>query len=526
MSEGQGEAPHYRAFISYSHKDERAAARLHRWLETYRLPGRLVGGATAHGPVPRRLTPIFRDRAELSAASSLDAEVRAALSRSQALLVLCSPAARQSYWVGAEIALFRALHPDRPIIAALLEGEPADSFPAALLEPGADGQVREPIAADFRTDQDGARLARLKIVAGLTGVALDQIIQREAQRQLRRVIAVTLITLFMTLFMALMLVLAVRAQREADRQRRQAEGLIEFMLTDLREKLQGVGRLEILQTVNRRALSYYADQSDLADLPPDSLERRARILHAMGEDDHRLGNKAEALAKFREAHRVTAALLAADPDDPQRIFAHAQSEYWLGYVDFIDSRYAQAQPRFEAYRQLAGQLVQRAPDKAEYWQELGYAQGNLCAIAVDRKAPNDGLAHCRHALDTMRRVAHMLPQDPGVRVNLAVRHAWLADALRLEGRNADALRERERQMALLQALLAEDPKNASYRQDWMLARHATARLLYAMGDRDRALRLRQEALQEVTRLLAADPDNQDWQIWRRQLERPLDQQKE
>jgi hypothetical protein len=136
--EAQGER-RYRAFISYSHSDEAFVRGLHRWLETYRIPSRLVGRTTPLGQVPNHLAPIFRDRQELPAASSLNAAVEAALARSEALLVLCSPAARASLWVNAEIRLFRRLHPDRPIIAALLAGEPDQVFPEALLEPNAAG---------------------------------------------------------------------------------------------------------------------------------------------------------------------------------------------------------------------------------------------------------------------------------------------------------------------------------------------------------------------------------------------------
>ncbi|TAM94430.1 MAG: hypothetical protein EPN40_11830, partial [Rhodanobacteraceae bacterium] len=50
----------YRAFISYSHRDKAWADWLHRSLETYRVPSRLVGTTTAHGIIPRRLDPIFR----------------------------------------------------------------------------------------------------------------------------------------------------------------------------------------------------------------------------------------------------------------------------------------------------------------------------------------------------------------------------------------------------------------------------------------------------------------------------------
>jgi hypothetical protein len=52
----------YRAFLSYSHRDARWAKRLHGALEGYRLDKDLVGRETPHGPVPKALRPIFRDR--------------------------------------------------------------------------------------------------------------------------------------------------------------------------------------------------------------------------------------------------------------------------------------------------------------------------------------------------------------------------------------------------------------------------------------------------------------------------------
>jgi len=516
-ADAAGGRPTYRAFISYSHVDDSAARKLHRWLEAYRIPSRLVGSPSPSGTVARRLTPIFRDRAELPAASSLDKEVRQALASSDALLVLCSPSAKASRWVNAEIALFRAHHPDRPVIAALLAGEPADSFPEALFQRDAAGVIHEPIAADFRRDQDGSKLARLKIVAGLTGVALDRIIQREAQRQLWRVIAITVVTTLVTLSLALMLVFALRARIEADHQRRQAEGLIEFMLTDLRQRLKGVGRLEILQAVNKRALAYYADQFDLNTLPAESLERRARVLHAMGEDDHKRGDATAALAKFREAHRVTGALLAADPEDPQRVFAHAQSEFWLGYVDFIRSHYDTALPRFIAYRALASRLVRLAPDNMGYWRELGYAQGNICAIAVSRRGPPAQLDECRNALTTAERVHRMDPGDKSIEQDLANHHAWMADALRVQGRDAEALRERSKQAAIIQGLLKDDPKNASYLQDWMLVRYSSSQLLYALGEQKQAEIMRSEARRDIEKLIVSDPENNDWRLWRKKL---------
>ncbi len=514
------EPARYRAFISYSHADERAARKLHRWLESYRLPGKTIGRVTARGEVPRKLTPIFRDRNELPASTSLGDEVAAALAGSDCLILLCSPAARASRWVNQEVALFRALHPDRPVLAALLSGEPEDSFPPELIAPGPDGLAREPIAADFRRSGDGARMARLKIVAGLTGLPLDLLVQRDAQRQTRRAIAIMIASFALALLFAGLLVLAVNARNDAERQRQQAESLIEFMLTDLRTRLQGVGRLDILVSVNERALAYYGEQGDLRQLPTLSLERRARVLHAMGEDDQRRGALDAALAKFREAQRVTGALLAEDPDDPTRIFTHAQSEFWIGYTDFLHRRHASAEQHFQAYLRLARQLVTIAPRDSAYLRELSYAEGNLCSLALARRTrPEAALTACAAALTAMRRVADATHGDRSVTLDLANRHSWMADAHKAAGDGARALYERRQQARILDGLVAADPKNASYRQDWILSRFMLATQLRELGQRDAALRRAREARSAIARLTTADPENSEWRGWRARIEK-------
>ena len=512
-------APRYRAFISYSHVDQRAARRLHRWLEGYRLPASTVGRTTARGEVPRKLSPIFRDRNELPASADLGDEVATALANSACLVVLCSPAAQASRWVNQEISLFRTLQPDGVVLPILLSGEPEQAFPAALLAPGADGLVREPIAADFRRSGDGIRLGRLKVVAGIAGVGLDELVQRDAQRQLRRAVAITMASLALAALLGMLLVFALTARNEAERQRQQAEGLIEFMLTDLRTRLEGVGRLDVLDSVNERALSYYGEQGDLHRLPTASLERRARVLHAMGQDDQRRGALDAALTKFREAHRATGALLAASPGDPARIFTHAQSEFWLGYTDFLHERYDAAQFHFERYLEFARRLIAIAPGNASYLRELSYAEGNLCSLQLARQAAaGSALKACGAALVTMQRVARDTPGDPGIRSDLANRHAWMAEALQASGNARGALVERQRQSAIVDRLVALDPQNASYRQDWVLSRFSIATLLRTLGQREAASRSANEARDAISRLTAADPENQEWRGWRARIE--------
>src|SRR5205085_5615115 len=139
------------------------------------------------------------------------------------------------------------------------------------------------------------------------------LVQRDASRRVRRVMAVTAGALAAMLVMAVLTWSAVSARQEAEQQRAQAEGLIEFMLTELRTRLRGVGNLEVMDSVNRRALAYYAAQGDLSRLSADSLDRRARALLAMGEDLQSRDRQGQAAGVFREAQRITAEQLSRDP---------------------------------------------------------------------------------------------------------------------------------------------------------------------------------------------------------------------
>ncbi|MES2717468.1 MAG: TIR domain-containing protein [Pseudomonadota bacterium] len=192
----------YWAFISYSHRNEKQAAWLHRSLEGYRGHAKLVGQPNLRGePVPARLFPVFRDRDELAGAPDLSAHLQQALRESRFLVVLCSPEAARSPWVNEEIRAFKALGGEDRVLALIVDGEPHASgrpetaaqecFPPALRHRiGPDGQLSdqrtEPIAADLRKGRDGPQDALLKLLAGLLGVRFDDLKRRDQERAARR----------------------------------------------------------------------------------------------------------------------------------------------------------------------------------------------------------------------------------------------------------------------------------------------------------------------------------------------------
>lgn len=501
----------FRAFISYSHRDKRVAARLHQRLENYRLPRRLRAKGVGAAP-DGRLGRIFRDREDLPAAGDLTEAVRAALASSDVLIVLCSPDSAQSIYVDQEIRLFRELHPGRPILSAILHGAPEAVMPAALrIE-------NEPLAADLRREGDGRKLGFLKIVAGLAQVPLDALVQREAQRQLRRVMAVTGVAFVAVVILSAMTIFALQSRNEARVQKAAAEGLVEYMLTDLRDRLRGVGRLDVMTAVNERAMDYYESQGDLDDLPAASLERRARILLAMGEDDSNRGELALAADKFAQAHRVTGTLLAREPGNSNRIFAHGQSEYWLGFVAYRQKQWVKAKQYWQGYKRLADRLVRMQPGKLAWLRERGYAEGNLCTIAIEMaSARAQTIDQCRTALAVAEKLSARQPHNLETQSDLANRHAWLAGAFIAAGDRRMAAVHFAAQDAILTRLAKDNPRDNRLNEQLMRSAMVMAENFLALRDEKAAKRYAARAAADADRLIAADPANQTWQGYHQQI---------
>ena len=228
----------YRAFISYSHADEKWAMWLHKALETYRVPKHVVGRETEFGPVPERFAPVFRDRDELATATSLGDTLTGALEQSAFQIVICSPKAATSKWVNEEILAYKRLGREHRIFALIVDGEPGSSanpatadqecFPNALsYKMGADGQLTsekgEPIAADARQGKDSKLDVKLKLLAGMLGVGLDELKQREAHRRQVRMMWLVSASLAGMAITSALAGAAWLARNEAQRERVRAE---------------------------------------------------------------------------------------------------------------------------------------------------------------------------------------------------------------------------------------------------------------------------------------------------------------
>ena len=509
----------YRAFISYSHSDALVAARLHRALEGYRVPKRLRGTEGEFGPLPDRLGAIFRDREELASSADLGGRVQSALADSDALILVCSPEAAASHWVNEEVLAFKRLGRSERIHCLIVSGEPhagdaRECFPLAVrFEIDANGQLgtrpSEPIAADLRPGKDGRTLALLKLIAGLLGTNLDKLRQREAQRRYRRMLAVVVASLAGMALAIALAVVALVERNDAVRRQAQAEDLLGFMLGDLRDRLDKVGRLDLLDSVYDKATGYFASL-DARDLTDTTLSKQAETLTKIGQVRLNQARYTEALASFQSAYTRSSALAARDPRNGQKLFDRGQAEYWVGFVYWQSRDLDRAQLWLTRYRDTCRKVYAINPGNADWQHELAYGDHNLAVLALERGRLQDAGEGFKRAYGTLQSVLAKTPGDATLQFEIADNLSWQGNVEEQAGHLDSAQTLLATKVESLRRIADSQPADPKWKAEWSSAEMMEENLLLMRGDHAQAEALAANSVARMQALTLHDPGNKDW----------------
>ena len=499
----------YRAFISYSHADEAAARWLQRALEGYRTPSTL---RASRPDLPSRIYPVFRDRDDLASAHDLSDSIRLAMDDSEALIVVCSPTAAGSRWVNEEIRYYQSSGRDNRIFCYLVAGQPDPdaphcAFPSALLRDEQGQVLNEPLAADATKAGDGRRNAMLKIAAGLLDVGVDELKRRDAQRQARTWASVATASLLVAAVTVGLAVYAFKSRQESELRRQQAEALIGFMLGDLRQKLEPIGRLELLDSVGDEAMGYFETLGERGT--PGELLSRAVAFKQIGDVRFNQGKLEAALASFEKALLQARQLHEAEPANNQYLFELGQAEFWVGYVAWERGQLDKAELAMHNYLRHSLVLRDREPGNRDYKLELSYAYSNLGSLSRTRGDAKTALAYfglCRGIIEEELAAS---PGDPGLTIALAETWSWIGSTRIDDGNLAGGESGFAEVTRLLQPLYERgEDAHATDLLGRNLIFQANAQL--GLGRTELAASYIERGREIFSRLTARDPQNASW----------------
>ena len=514
----------YRAFISYSHRDSAWADWLHRALESYSIPPRLVGLTTSAGVIPASLAPIFRDRDELPSATNLSRKVGEVLAQSACLIVVCSPHSAQSHWVDEEVKAFQRLGRADRIYCLIVDGEPgAAAWPGrehdeclspALkqrfdAEGNPTGQAFEPIAADARPGKDGKANARIKLIAGMLGVDLDDLKHRERRRRRWRAMALVGAGVLLLALTTTLAVNAVIARHAAERRQKQAEDLVGYMLGDLDDRLREVNRLDILESVANTVVKYFATLPP-TDLTDGALAQRAQALLKLGSVRRDQGRVAEALDAFKEALDTSEKLVQHAPDSVAYEKINAEALSWIGLIDWSQGRLDEALQRFAAARDTLRRVSALHPDDSELLDRLASARTNTGRVFEARGQVEQARLEYVEVLEAYNYLSRREPEKLEWRTELGYAHNNLAQLAAKEGNLEEAVREYIADREIKANLFQIDPTNNQRREDLVASEAFLGRVLYLCGDTRAATAHLRAAMDGIETLLLIDPNATDW----------------
>ncbi|MET0071967.1 MAG: TIR domain-containing protein [Candidatus Thiodiazotropha sp.] len=546
----------YWAFLSYRHtdnleQDREWASWLHRELERYDIPAELVGKRNHHGSiVPERLFPVFRDEEELPADSSLRDVIRSALDKSSSLIVLCSPRAVKSQYVADEIEYFINLGKGDRIIPAIVAGEPGDEkaecFPAPLRHiPVAkisdDNLVNQPLAADFRLPdgtegftsteayrrklettgflsrneverlsddyEQKCQLAKLKIIAGVLGVGLDDLRHRDKayrlakEKKRTRVLRRWLVVVVSLGFAALTLAFVANTLRvESERARSDAEELVAFLQDDAQSALKRLGRLDIMEELNQ-AIFDYLDRNE------DSTNGLRQRVSSKSKYDQaalylKIGRTSEAKKLFQEA--ITNSKTAAElRDQPAWLDVAAVSAYKYAEILYNDDRADDALRYLNEASQLADAVLTIEPNNPKA-QTARYGQSSIVAAIQTTQGEHDAALKSLSEVDVWfegKRTKRGHAEFDHISVLLQ-----LSRIANTAERNQEALVFTQRALKLADELVSGEQQDRGQ----VLARLQMAMIEQLSGNYSSAAIRLDEAVVIVSRRLSIDNQSQEW----------------
>lgn len=516
--------PKYRAFLSYSHRDTAWAKWLHKALEGYRIDKDIVGRTTAVGPVPKTLRPIFRDREDFAAGHSLTEQTIRALETSQFVVVLCSPAAAKSPYVNEEIRYFKSLGRADRVIPVIIEGEPGDPerdcFPPALrFKLGPDGQLtdrpEEPIAADARPHGDGREIAKLKLVAGLLGVGLDEI-ERRAERARRRR------TRMWGAIAAAFLLLAVAATGSAAYAWQQLKTNEAFLNATLRTATEIVNtavaqaeRYNVPRTATlellTRAEGLFDDMAHLGRPTPELRYRKAWMLIAFARNYEALGQTDKQLQRATEAQRLLAGLAAEMPEDTtyQRDLSVAFGE--VGDVLLARGHLGEALQAYRDSLAIKIRATERDPRNATVWRDELVSRIQIGDILVLQGDLAEALNSFRRGLTIAQNLVKFNASNTVWQRDLSTAHERIGDVLTAQGKMDEALQAHRESLAIRTQLAAREPENWSAQRSLLVAHSKIGEVLVARREFAEALKSFEAALALAQRFAQIDPNDPRFQ---------------
>jgi len=304
-------------------------------------------------------------------------------------------------------------------------------------------------------------------------------------------------------------VAADQAAKRATLARDEAQKLINFMTIDLRDKLNPIGRLDLLDDVNQRVRAYY-DHLAVNDNSPQIQWQWSIALRNYGDIRRDRGDLAGGLSSYNEALTIQRKLASFDPK-----IVDWQRDLSITLVRIATALKLQGnmQGALTNYRdalQIREKLAAQDPQNASLALDLSWGLEKLGEALYGEGNVGAALEYYKRSLPIRQKLATDDPNNSSLQLWLASSYSDIGEMLRIQGNFDDALRNLRSALAIMQNLADQDPGDADLKQYLFRTFHLIGDVLRAQSDWSAALDADRQSLTIIQELVTRDPSNTAW----------------
>lgn len=338
----------------------------------------------------------------------------------------------------------------------------------------------------------------------------DKYHRRKRLKKLRFFQMISLLFLVLTVTSLTSLYKAYQSAVREQTARNDAEDLVKFMLFDLHEKLETVGRTDILLSTTQGVEAYFNNHPPAVD-DPKAIHRYCIMRFQMGGVLLEMGKRDAALQYYAESQDLIRESLKANPENTVLNNILAISLDNLGDVYRLAGEWEKALQYYRDSLELRRKFVEMNPENLEWLHDLSASMqfvGDTLFEVGDRE---NALLHYHEGLSLREKLLETDPENCVWMGDVAVSLNSVGDALVKEKKYQEALDFYRRSLGLMKKLSGIDPSNPHWQYELSIGLDNIGDMLSAIGKQQEALQNYLESRKIRQNLVTTDAENTMWQ---------------
>jgi eukaryotic-like serine/threonine-protein kinase len=303
---------------------------------------------------------------------------------------------------------------------------------------------------------------------------------------------------------------SVESENRAVSARGSAEGILNYLLNQLSQKLQPVGHLDIVEDVQKQVETYYKNLG-FSRNDPKALNNWATLLEAEGDRLRAQGDLNGAKSKCLQSLDIRRKLAQEALTDAERQRNLEVDYNKVGLLLSEQADFSGAIAQFKPASEIALKLTKQDPANTRLQRDLMVSYNMIGNVFFAQRSLSDAQAQYQNMLEIARRLNIQDPSNNTWQRDVQVAHSKLGDAASEQGDLLAAEREFRASKAIADELAKRDPGNSDFQRDLEFTCNRLGNSLKAQGNLSAAAVQYEQAFGVAQKLANQDPGNGGWQ---------------